>query len=134
MRQLYKLASHFRIWNVEQEGGLIYQITYSQFYTWLEYNKLDPFMQERDDARFGSIVNMLHNVNTIDRSKLVEVFPEWMTKSVEERIQEQRQWEAEQAQNGNGDGSGNSDMQSNWDEMVKRLKASGTPIQTVFKG
>lgn len=112
---------------------MIYQISYSQFYTWLEYNKLDPFMQERDDARFGSIVNMLHNVNTIDRSKLVEVFPEWMTKPVEQRIQEQRQWEAEQTQNANG--NGDSDMlQSNWDEMKKRLIASGTPIQTVFKG
>lgn len=128
---MYALAVHFREWNVEQENGLIYQINYDQYCTWLAYNQLDPFLVERDDWRSASIVNMIHNVNVTKQQNLTSV-SDWMPKSIDQRLEEERQEEEAKKQIEQSDSG--STTNTSWNDFKTRLIASGRPVQTVFKG
>ena len=59
-RFAYKLALRLGYVNVE---AMLRSITSEQFVEWIEYDKLDPFGQWREDYRSAEIVTMLANVN-----------------------------------------------------------------------
>lgn len=49
----YRLASHLGIASVEDPGGLLDQISASQFQRWLDVYQVQPFGEDRADLRMG---------------------------------------------------------------------------------
>ena len=90
---------------------------------------MDSFLPEREDWRTAAIVNMIHNVNVTKDSYLTKTV-DWMPKSLEERLEEE-EVRARQEEELNNDDNSTTD---NWNEFVTRLKASGKPVQSTFKG
>lgn len=57
----YRLAREVGIAAVEDEGGLLDQITYWQAMRWAEYGETEPWGQSRDDLRAGIIASTIAN-------------------------------------------------------------------------
>lgn len=81
---LYCLADKCNIWNVEDAGGLRFQISYNQLWTWIEYNKIYPFTRDQEDYRTGRIIAAIYNTNIVDQDKAVSASD--FVLPVEERI------------------------------------------------
>ena len=73
------------VWNVEDPGGLIYQMTDWQAFQWLAYDDLSPISDERGDLQAGivtsSVVNELRMLQAITRAAHGDKDPKFETTS-----------------------------------------------------
>lgn len=118
---MYEFAAYFREWNVEQEGGLIHRMTYDQFWSWMEWQRLTGFLNE-GDRHAAQVLSKLHNVNVTKESQLLKA-SDFMPKSVDEITQEELAKEESEP-----------DIQSDllsFNQHVANLKALGKPVQTI---
>jgi hypothetical protein len=72
--------------NIEGEGGLLDTISWSQFQSWLDYYRVDPFGNERGDMQAALIASAVANVertsvrsreNPIDRATMRDYLMEF---------------------------------------------------------
>lgn len=102
---------------------------YDQFWEWMEFNRLSTFTQAREDWRNAQLLSKLHNVNTTKESHLTtpnDFMPRSIDKIIEDEIaEESRATQTEPLES----------SVHNFNDYVKRLKASGRPVnQTTIKG
>lgn len=130
MRQVYRLAAYFREWNVEGENGFLRRLTLEQFWAWMEFNRLNPFLEERDDLRLAQIASLVHNANVIEKSDLKSP-GDFMLPSIDEMIQKERERkEANDAQENIDPAT----AQAIWKENLKHLMRGKKPVETTVKG
>jgi hypothetical protein len=125
------LAAFFKIPNVEGPDGWLSKISYDQLWTWIEFNRLCPFLEERGDYQTAQIASAVYNVNIVDKDKLTKP-SDFMLKSMEEIIRDEIE---EQERLGNLDTK--DQKQANlaaWNSYIKRLTNGRKPVETTFKG
>jgi len=59
----YRLASQLGVANVEEEGGLLDQISYRQLERWNEFYNFDPWGPMRTDIMLAQLCALLVNVH-----------------------------------------------------------------------
>lgn len=69
MLAAYDLAKELRIWDVEGTNGMLAQMPWSQFRTWLAYRRINPFGEQRGDLRSGIIASTIANCHRDPKRK-----------------------------------------------------------------
>lgn len=100
-----------------------------QFWAWMEFNRLSPFLEEREDLRAAQIASAVYNVNIIDKNALTKP-SDFMLPPIDEMIKreldrkEQEQHEAEMTPE---------DAQLAWKEQLKHMTRGLKPVETTVK-
>lgn len=114
-----------------------------QFWTWVEFDHLYPFMQERDDWRMGIIASTDHNCNITDikdaRTATDYAYPT-MEEIIQKEMDQRQEQEREMCESGETDTGELSEKQQReadiaaWNQRVANLIAGRKPVQTTFNG
>lgn len=108
------------------------RLTMRQFWAWMEFDKLNPFMQERDDWRAGQVASAVYNVNIIDKDKMTTA-SDFTYPSMDEIVK--REIEKEQAETSElSEEEKRKVAVEAWNQHVARLTAGRRPLETTFKG
>jgi hypothetical protein len=135
LRHVYRLAAYFKEWDVEGPNGFIHKLTMEQFWGWMEFNRLNPFLEERDDLRSAQIASITYNANVVNREDLKSP-SDFMLPSIDEMIQkdierkEEKERELEAVED---DASGTNVAQLEWKAQLTRMIGNRKPVETTIK-
>lgn len=99
----------------------------------MEFNRLNPFLEEREDLRSAQIASAVYNVNIIEKNALTKP-SDFMLPSIDEMIRkdierEQEENERKVAASNEADNTKvDNDAQLAWKEHLKNLLRGRKPI------
>jgi len=96
----------------------------------MEFNRLSPFLEEREDLRAGQIASAIYNVNIVEKSALTKP-SDFMLPTIDEMIQKEvEQKEQEKA----AETLDPDDAQLAWNGYLKRLLHGRKPVENTVQG
>lgn len=103
----------------------------------MEFNRLNPFLEEREDLRSAQIASAVYNVNIVEKNALTKP-SDFMLPSIDEMIRkdierEQERKEKELIKASEQDENDANDAQLAWKEDLKLLLRGRKPLETTIK-
>lgn len=101
---------------------------YNQFWAWMEFNRLTGFIPG-EDLRNSQLLSMIHNVNVTKENQLKS--KDFMPKTIDQLIEDEIAEEKRQMEQQEDPSSSQEAAVHHFKDYVKRLKASGRPVNTI---
>lgn len=114
---------------MEGPNGFISKLTLEQFWAWMEFNRLSPFLEERDDLRSAQIASAVYNVNITEKSALTKP-GDFMLPTIHEMIERDRERKESES---NEQLMSPEDARLAWKHKVKHLLRDKKPAETTIK-
>lgn len=115
---------------MEGPNGFMSRLTMRQFWAWMEFDRLNPFMQERDDWRIGQVASAVYNVNIIDKEKMTTA-GDFTYPSMDDILKQEIEVEAQTSELSEEERKARIEA---WNQRVANLTAGRRSVQTEIRG